>query len=204
MSKNKYKNKKSSNDKHKELLEKLGADSTTVTEDVKKYEGESIVKDGRIDLAGFELKSSTNLGYERKPNYTCKTGYTGCDILILVNNQLNESIRSLQYCQGSLILTVPITSDCDKDYEMLRELKEGTVTELFINEYGHVVVRDFVNVSYESENCNHSIDDVRVENTYRFICDNTTSFKTLSDAQFIERFDKVIKKVDTGVYKSRT
>ena len=204
MSKNKYKKKKILNEKHDELLKKLGACQSDVQYGEIVPKCESIVKDGRIDLEGFELKSSTNLGYERKPNYTCKTGYTGCDILILINNQLNESIRSLQYCQGSLILTVPITSDCDKDYEMLRELKEGTVTELFINEYGHVVVRDFLTVSYESENCNHSIDDVRVENTYRFICDNTTSFKTLSDAQFIERFDKVIKKVDTGVYKSRT
>jgi hypothetical protein len=189
--------------KQMELLEKLGASSSDIDYKIKAVNGDSIVKDGRIDLTGYEVKSSTAVGYIRKPNYRTKTGFTGCDSLVLVNGELNESIETLIIDGDKLSIGVPIMSCCDNDYKSLSNLFNGTITQLLINEYDQYVVRDIKIIEKISEFCNHSINSITLSNVYKYNIDEVTSFKTLSDAEFIARFDKIIKKTGNGEYMAR-
>lgn len=198
----KIKNKFKNNSKDEaELLAKLGGYSTKTST---RFDVAAIPQNEDFGMVGFKAKSNTNLGYIRKLNCRQKTGYTGCDSLFFINNRLNESIDAFSFHSNvGLKITVPIMSGCDEDYKSLTDISNGVITQLLINEYDQVVVRYFDGVSYLKEAFDHDIDNITLRNSYILTCGNPTPFVTLSDAQFIEKFDKLIKKIGPGEYVGR-
>lgn len=148
----------------------------------------------------LEGSSASQVKFPHLDNYKSRIGYSSADSLIFINNVLNKSISEFKCKDNWLDITVPIMSNCDKDYESLDNLINGSIIQLLISESGPVIFREFKNVSVCRQEFCHNINCIILENTYKCSTSDPTPFVTLSESKFIEKFGKLIKRTDNGEY----
>lgn len=165
-----------------------------------------IAYDPNMQLVPELSVNSEQFGYKRNINYRHRLSFCGSDVLTIINDKILLDIVdkvSFKYMENDLTINIstPIFSDSDDQYELLRSRTPFTLTQLYLNEYGKHVVRKFNDLSYAGENGVESVNSILISNEFILkSIKKPTNFKTLSDAELIEQYGNVIKKVGTGQY----
>lgn len=177
------------------------------------------------------VSSEKPIRQKKSYSYKAYSSYSGCDSIILINNKIIDIIKEISFDERSyailqsfspsfsllnnsesetskekmetnITLKCPVTSCTDNQIELIKNLKNGTITQILVNEYGQYMYREINGVNYKGESSSHKEDDITLMNNYKLSSDTSiSSFKTLDDKGFIEKFGKIIKKVGTGQYE---
>lgn len=159
--------------------------------------------------------------------YSLNSGYGGTESLILINDHLMtiiSKIKSSNYSYARLtpqyfnfssnflqneepemeteiILECPIFYNTDEEFNIIKNLKDGKITQILFNEFGQYMYREINNVSYKNESFDHEENQNVLTQRYCLKSISTfDTFKSINEKKFIEMFGSKIKKVGNGKY----
>ena len=136
-------------------------------------------------IGGSETTSDAEMRAKKMMVRTLSS-FNGADSVIYVNGVCVGEIQDLKFNSTKkgqeLIFGVAIFQDV---YELtLDQLKDATVVQVFANEYGFNLVREFHGVSFVGEDYSIGVDTIVTNTNYIYSCVGYTRFKTVSQEEF--------------------
>jgi hypothetical protein len=117
------------------------------------------------------------------------TSFCGADFVIVVNGEVNGEIETLHFDslnEGKEIkIDVAIFSTLHES--KLPTLKDAKIYQVFANEYGYALIREFNNVTYVGEKTSISIDDIAPTVSFIYSCESFTNFRLPVDSTEVSR-----------------
>lgn len=117
------------------------------------------------------------------------TSFCGADFVIVVDGKVNGEIEALHLDsldKGKEVkIDVAIFSNMHEN--TLSTLKDSKIQQVFGNEYGYSLIREFNNVSFVGEQTSISVDSITPTIRYVYSCESYTNFRLPTDSEEISR-----------------
>jgi hypothetical protein len=117
------------------------------------------------------------------------TSFCGADFVIVVDGEVNGEIEALHLDslnKGQEVrIDVAVFSTLHES--KLPTLKDAKIYQVFANEYGYALIREFNNVTFVGEQTSISVDDIAPIVTFIYSCESYTNFRLPVDSKEVSK-----------------
>lgn len=171
------------------------------TEGLKKYYAGDIAAIERI----LEGDKSDPEKRAAKSYLEVLSAFSGADTVVVVNGQVNGEIEALHFNSikkgEELCLDIALFQTIVDIAPNLTTLKDAKIYQVFANEYGYALIREFNNVTFVGEVSSISVDDVTPFLRYVYSCESYTNFRVPVDETEVSKIIGTYKEPDPEANK---
>ena len=126
------------------------------------------------------------------------TAFCGADFVIVVDGQVNGEIEAihLDSLDKGREVKIDIAIFSNMHENTLSTLNGSKIYQVFANEYGYALIREFNNVTFVGEVSSISVDDVTPFLRYVYSCESYTNFRVPVDETEVSKIIGTYKEPD--------